>query len=107
MTERQSAVVGATEAFRSDRVRLIVAIRVVSGRARATLVADTDQGRVVSPEEQAISDLDVNHYRVLRWTGASPARRMALQLRAGEGTAIVRIRDFYPVIENPHVDSLE
>ena len=107
LTERQSAVVGATEAFRSDRVRLIVAIRVVSGRARATLVADTDQGRVVSPEEQAISDLDVNHYRVLRWTGASPARRMALQLRAGEGTAIVRIRDFYPVIENPHVDSLE
>jgi hypothetical protein len=107
LTEQQSAVVGATDAFGSNRVRLIVAIRVVSGRARATLVADTDQGRVASPEERPISDLDVNHYRVFRWTGASPARRMALQLQAAQGTAIVRIRDFYPVIENPHVDSLE
>ena len=100
-------LLGSTPAFRSDRLGLLVYIHSISGSAHASLVAETDQGIAESPE-QRISDSDVHRYRVFRWSGASPAHRMKLRLRAEPGrTVLVRVRDFYPLIENPHVASVD
>jgi hypothetical protein len=84
-----------------------VYVRAISGSVQASLVAETDQGIAESPE-QPVGDSDLQRYRVFAWSGPGYANRMALRLRAEAGTtAVVRVRDFYPMIENPHIASTD
>jgi len=101
-----TASLGSTDAFRSDRLGLLVNVRAISGTARASLIVKTDQGIEESPE-QLIGASDVDTYRMFRWNGSAPANHMSLRLRSAGGAAVVRVRDYYPMIENPHVASLE
>jgi len=107
LTGEGAALIGSTGAFGSDRLGLLVYVRAISGAARASLVVQTDAGITESPE-QGISDSDVHRYRLFMWSGSSFAHRMALQLRGDVGqTAIIRVRDFYPLVENPRVSTVD
>jgi hypothetical protein len=107
LKDGHASSIGSTDAFRSDRLGLLVNIRAISGSARARLVVETDQGVEESPE-QVIRDSDVDSYRMFQWNGSAAAHHMALRLRADPGGLVrVRVRDYYPMIENPHVASLE
>jgi len=54
-----------------------------------------------------IRDSDVDTYRMFQWNGSAWAHRMALRLHSDPGRAVLRIRDYYPMIQNPHVASTE
>ena len=100
-------LIGATNAFRSDRLGLLVGIHAISGLVRARLVVETDRGTEESPE-QLILDSDDDSYRMFKWNGSTVAQRMGLRVSTDPGTvAVVRIRDYYPMIENPRVVSTE
>jgi hypothetical protein len=98
----EAARVGLANAFASDRLGLLVYLDVVSGSLSAGLEVRTDTGSQHGPE-QRIAGSPLSKYRMFHWEGAAFARTMTLRLRADAGPAIVRVRDFYPLVENPHV----
>lgn len=97
------ALVGSARTFDSNRLGLLVYVRAVSGSSYACLEVQTDRGVVASPE-QRVSPSDVQRFRMFRWNGATGTSEMRLRIRTDPGgSASVRVRDFYPLIENPHV----
>jgi hypothetical protein len=99
--------IGPAEVYGSDRVGLMVYVGVTSGVVLADLELETDDG-VIRSGQQYLNVGDVGKYRMLKWNGSAPVRKMRLRLRQySDSPAVVRVRDFYPLIENPHVASID
>jgi hypothetical protein len=98
--------VGPVDAYGSDRLGLMIYLRVTSGAVLASLEVETDAGIARTDAQRFTSDADQN-YRLLRWIGSARARQMTLRIVPEGDTAVVRVRDLYPFIENPHVASID
>jgi hypothetical protein len=97
-------VVGRGEGYRTDRAKAFVYARVDKGAAEANLELQ-DGPTIVSSDRQSLLPGDGSRYRFFSWIGARQADTVAIRLTAGPAGAEFLVRDFYPLIENPHWDA--
>ena len=107
LNPNDAVLVGSSDAYGSDRLGLMVSVHVTGGAVLGSLEVQTAAG-IGRSEELRFGEGDASAIRMLKWEGSAPAQRMMLRLRAeGNAPAVVLVRDFYPMIENPHVASLD
>mgnify|MGYP006285778037 FL=1 len=96
-----SVVVGQAKGYATDRAKAFLFARVLRGSAAAALARRRNGGDAVGAE-QPLAMSDMARYRFFEWAGGERIDGLGIRITAGPDGAEIDVRDFYPLIENPH-----
>lgn len=96
-----SVVVGPANGYATDRAKVFLFARVLTGAATAAIEVRDARG-IHGGASQNLSATDGVRYRFFEWTGREQLDAVSIRMTAGPAGAELDLRDFYPLIENPH-----
>jgi len=97
----ETVVIGPAKGYGTNRAKVFVYVRVDKGSVDAGVEIRVGTS-VTTGDRQTLTPADPYRYRVFNWVGDQRADAIVVRLTAGEAGAELLLRDFYPLIENPH-----